>query len=86
LQGIRHLGFTDLVALLEGPKRDERVGEIEGDEALSATGDLVLAFLDTNVRDGDSAGIDRTIDLHRALNRHVPTRMKRWASENNPAP
>lgn len=86
LQGIRHLGFTDLVALLDGPKRDERVGEIKGDEALSATGDVVLAFLDTYVRDGDAVGIDRAIKRHPALGRHVPTRMKRWAGEPGPAP
>jgi hypothetical protein len=79
MQGIRHLGFTDLVALLDGPKRDERVGEIKGDEALSATGDVVLAFLDTYVRDDDAAGIDRAIERHSALGRHVPERMRKWA-------
>jgi predicted dienelactone hydrolase len=79
LQGIRHLGFTDLVALLDGPKREERVGEIDGDEALSTIGDVVLAFLDTYMRDGDAAGIDRAIKRHPALGRHVPERMRKWA-------
>jgi hypothetical protein len=86
LQGIRHLGFTDLVALLDGPKREERVGEIKGDEALSATSDVVLAFLETYVRDGDGAGIDGAIKRHPALGRHAPTRMQRWAGGNDPAP
>ena len=86
LQGIRHLGYTDLVALMDGPKRDERVGEIKGDEALSAIGDIVLAFLNTYVRDGDAVGIDRAIKRHPALGRHVPTRMKRWAVETDPVP
>lgn len=86
LQGIRHLGYTDLVALLEGPKREERVGEIGGEVALSTIGDVVLAFLDTYVRDGDAAGIDRAIGRHNALDRHVPTRMKRWVGETDPAP
>jgi predicted dienelactone hydrolase len=86
LQGSRHLGYTDLVALLDGPKREERVGEIDGDEALSAIGDVALAFLDTYVRDGDADGIDRAIKRHPALGRHVPTRMKRWAGEIDPAP
>lgn len=78
LQGIRHMGFTDLVALLEGPKRDERVGEIDGDAALSAVGDLVLAFLDAHVRDGDAAGVDRAIGRHPALERHLPARVGQW--------
>lgn len=81
LQGARHMGFTDLVALLDGPKREEHVGEIEGDEALSAIGDLVLAFLDAHLRDGDAAGIDRAIDRHPALGRHVPERLRGWVRE-----
>jgi predicted dienelactone hydrolase len=80
LEGIRHMGFTDLVALLDGPKRVERVGEINGDEALSAIGDLVLAFLDAQLRNGDAASIDRAIERHPELKRHVPARLKRWVS------
>lgn len=72
LEGIRHMGFTDLVSLLDGPKRDERVGEIGSEEALSATNDLVLAFLDAYVRDGNAADIDRVIERHPALKRHSP--------------
>ncbi|HEY0182923.1 MAG TPA: hypothetical protein VGC09_08965 [Rhodopila sp.] len=78
LQGLRHLGFTDLVALLDGPKREERVGQIDGQEALSAIGDLVLAFLDAHVRDGDAAEIDRAIERHPSFERHMPVRMKEW--------
>lgn len=78
LEGARHLGFTDLVTLLQGPKRQERVGEIGADEALSAIGDLVLAFLDAHVRDGDTAGIDRAIENHASLQRHTPARLQRW--------
>lgn len=78
LEGIRHMGFTDLVALLNGPKRQERVGEIGGDEALSATSDLVLAFLNAHVRDDDAGSIDRVIARHPTLRRHVPARLKEW--------
>lgn len=80
LQGIRHLGFTDLVTLLDGPKREERVGEIRGDEALSTISDLVLAFLDAHVRDGDTADVDHAIKRHPALKRHVPERMRAWTT------
>lgn len=78
LAGIRHMGFTDLVSLLDGPKRAERVGDIDGEEALSAIGDLVLAFLEVYVRDADPASIARTIDRHPALVRHAPVRLKQW--------
>ncbi|MFC4312501.1 hypothetical protein ACFPN2_25685 [Steroidobacter flavus] len=83
LEGIRHMGFTDLVALLEGPKRVERVGDIAGDEALSAIGDVVLAFLDAHVRDGKVENIDRAIERHPALERHEPTRLQRWVGESH---
>ena len=79
LEGIRHLGFTDLVALLDGPKRAERVGEIGGDEALVAIGDLVLAFLDAYVRGDAGMSIDRVIERHPELKRHVPARVEKWA-------
>lgn len=85
LQGARHMGFTDLVALLEGPKRESRVGAIAGDEALSATADLVLAFLDMQLRDGDAAGIERAIRRHPALSRHAPERLQRWIGGNEAA-
>jgi len=78
LEGIRHLGFTDLVTLLQGSKRQERVGELDADEALSAISDLVLAFLDAYVRDNDVAGIDRAIEHHASLRRHTPARLQRW--------
>lgn len=81
LEGIRHIGFTDLVALLEGPKRNERVGEIEGREALSAIGDLVLAFLNAHLRGDDGASIDPVMERHPGLKRHTPTRLKHWVSE-----
>ncbi|PZQ33023.1 MAG: hypothetical protein DI562_02390 [Stenotrophomonas acidaminiphila] len=85
LEGIRHLGFTDLVALLDGPKRNERVGDIDGDDALSATSDVVLAFLDVHLRDSDAATVERAIDRHPALKRHVPARMQRWTDDKKPA-
>ncbi|PPU97634.1 hypothetical protein XhyaCFBP1156_09745 [Xanthomonas hyacinthi] len=85
LQGVRHFGFTDLAALLDGPKREERVGEIGGEEALSTIGDVVLAFLDTYMRDGDAAGIDRAIERHPALGRHVPERLRGWMGKSDQA-
>jgi hypothetical protein len=64
---------------------DERVGEIDGGEALSTIGDVALAFLDAHVRDGDAAAIDRAIERHPALGRHVPKRVRQWAGEVDPS-
>jgi predicted dienelactone hydrolase len=80
LEGIRHLGFTDLVALLDGPKRVERVGEIRADKALVAIDDLVLAFLDAHVRGDAGVSIDRAIQRHPELKRHAPARLKKWGA------
>lgn len=78
LGGGRHLAFTDLVALLDGEKRDARVGEVEGQEALAAVGDLVLAFLDERLRGSRGDQVARALQRHPALQVHVPARMKAW--------
>jgi predicted dienelactone hydrolase len=78
LAGSRHMGFTDFVALLEGEKRDARVGEIDGKEALSSVDDLVLAFLDVRLRGADAREVEQALQRHPALQRHVPARMKAW--------
>ena len=78
LVGSRHMGFTDFVALLDGKKRDERVGEIDGKEALASVDDLVLAFLNVRLRGADGDEIEQALQRHPALQRHVPTRMKAW--------
>ncbi|HEY1130995.1 MAG TPA: hypothetical protein VGF12_16430 [Roseateles sp.] len=79
LVGSRHMGFTDFAALLGGDKRDARVGEIDGREALSAVSDLVLAFLDTQLRGADAARVQQALQRHPGvLQRHVPARMRGW--------
>ncbi len=80
LERSRHLGFTDLVALLDGEKRDARVGEIDGQEALAAVDDVVLAFLDVRLRGADGGEVEQALQHHPALQRHVPSRMKAWTT------
>lgn len=81
LANIRHLGFTDFVSLLQGPKRDERVGAIAAGEATAAIGDVVLAFLDAHLRDGDEGGIEDAITRHPGLRRHAPARVQQWSDD-----
>lgn len=79
LVGSRHMGFTDFAALLGGDKREARVGEIDGQAALSAVSDLVLAFLNTHLRGADAAQLQQALERHPdTLQPHVPARMKSW--------
>lgn len=79
LKGARHMGFTDLVSLLDGDKREEHVGQIDGVTATDAVGDVVLAFLDAHVRDGDAQGVEQAIAEHPVLQRHVARQLQDWA-------
>lgn len=86
LQGIRHLGFTDLGMLLDGPKRVERFGDIAPGQASSIVDDVVLTFLEVHLRGGNPAEVDRAIARHPALVRHVPTRLQHWAEAETSLP
>lgn len=80
LSDITHLGYTDLVALMTGPKRDERVGAIPGDRALGAMNAAVLAFFNTHLVGGDRAAIDRALTAYPELKRHDPAQVREWAA------
>ena len=81
--GITHMGFTDLVGLMTGPNRNERVGAIAGPRAFAAIGDTVLAFLDTHLAGGDRAAVDRAIAAHPELHRHNPGQLRLWAKQRS---
>lgn len=80
VEGIRHMGFTDLVSLMSGPKRDDQVGTISAERALAATNDTILAFLDQHLADGDKTAVDRTIAANPELHRHDPKQLRDWAA------
>ncbi len=80
LKDITHLGYTDLVALMTGPKRDERVGAIAGDRALGAMNAAVLAFFNTHLAGGDRAAFDRALAAYPELKRHDPAQVREWAA------
>ena len=79
LSGVRHMGFTDLVTLQDDPQRESRVGAISGEGALGATGDVVLAFLDTYLKHGPKRAINQAIADHSELSRHDPAQVRSWA-------
>ncbi len=79
MTGGRHMAFTDFAALLVSDKREARIGEIGGAEALLAVSDLVLAFLDVQVKGGSADQVEQVLRRHAALQRHVPRRMQGWS-------
>lgn len=80
LEGARHMGFTDAVVVLNRAKREERVGEIDGNAAMVAIGDLIVAFLDAHLHGGDASRVDRAIEGNPNIKRHAPTRLKLYGS------
>jgi predicted dienelactone hydrolase len=82
LDDIGHMGFTDLIGLMSGPKRDERVGSIPGAQAFRAIGDISLAFLNRYLAGGDPAAIDRAIAANPKLHRHDPAEVRNWSLQN----
>jgi predicted dienelactone hydrolase len=85
LRGIRHLGFTDLGLLLDGSERVARFGDIAPDQAASTVEEVVLAFLEVQLRGGDRSAVDAAIGRHPALVRHVPVRVRQWADQEREA-
>lgn len=86
LSGSRHLGLTDLVALLTGEKRSAHVGDIGSAQALSSVDDLVLAFLNVYLCGAKQGEIEQALQQHPALVRHEPTQMQAWTADQKAAP
>jgi predicted dienelactone hydrolase len=80
LDGIRHMGFTDLILLMNGPEHAARFGTIEPRVAVAAIGDASLAFLDQYLKGGGRKALDRVIARTPALHVHVPESVHRWAT------
>jgi hypothetical protein len=62
LDGIRHMGYTDLILLLDGPEHESRFGTVPPAIAIEATGAASLAFLDQYLKDGHRKALDDVIE------------------------
>jgi len=67
LEGLRHLGFTDLILASRGPARDRRYANVDGVAATNAINDLTLAFLDRYVKGASGAFPRATLDARRGV-------------------
>jgi predicted dienelactone hydrolase len=81
VQGLRHLGFTDLGTLMEGPKQAERFGDLAPAEAAATVDDVVQTFLDIQLKGATPTSLDAAIARHPALLRHTPAQVQRWAAQ-----
>ena len=79
LDGIRHMGFTDLILLMNGPEHVERFGTIPPATAVEAIGAVSLAFLNQYLKGGSRRALDDIIERTPALHVHSPESVRRWA-------
>jgi predicted dienelactone hydrolase len=80
LDGIRHMGFTDLILLMNGPEHEARFGTIEPRVAVAAIGDASLAFLDEYLKGGSRKALDSVVARTPALRVHAPESVRHWAA------
>lgn len=80
LDGIRHMGYTDLILLLDGPERETRFGTIAPLTALEAISATSLAFLNQYLKDGHRKALDEVIERTPVLHIHSPVSVRQWAS------
>jgi hypothetical protein len=79
VDGIRHMGFTDLILLLQGAEHEARFGNIDPDSAVEAIGAASLAFLNQYLKAGPRKALDAVITRTPALHVHVPLSVRQWA-------
>jgi len=80
VEGIRHMGFTDLILLMNGPAHEERFGTVQQGVAVAAIGNASLAFLDQHLKNGDRKALDKVIARTPVLKLHSPTSVRQWAA------
>jgi hypothetical protein len=81
LDGIRHMGYTDLILLLDGPEHESRFGTIAPSIAVEATGAASLAFLNQYLKDGHRKALDEVIGRTPQLHIHSPSSVRQWAGQ-----
>jgi dienelactone hydrolase len=72
LDGIKHMGYTDLILLMDGPKRTERFGRIAPAAAVDAIGSATLAFLQQYLHGGSRRALVSVLERTPALHWHDP--------------
>jgi predicted dienelactone hydrolase len=80
VDGIRHMGFTDLILLMDGPEHEARFGTVEPRVAVEAISAASLSFLNQYLKSGSRKAFDAVINSSPVLHVHDPVSVRRWAS------
>jgi len=80
LDGIRHMGYTDLILLMDGPEHEARFGTIAPRVAVDAIAAASLAFLDQYLKGGGREALDEVVRRMPVLQVHSPVSVRRWAA------
>lgn len=80
LDGIRHMGFTDLILVLAGPEHEAQFGTIAPRTAVDLIGSTTLAFLNQHLKHASPDALNRIVSRTPALHIHKPDSVRRWAT------
>jgi dienelactone hydrolase len=79
LEGIRHMGYTDLILLMDGPEHAARFGTVEPRMAVDTIANVSLAFLNRYLKQGNPTALDDIVRRTPALRPHAPDSVREWA-------
>lgn len=79
LEGIRHMGYTDLILLMHGPNHEAQFGTIDPALAIETIGTTSLAFLDRYLKDDRNASVAAIVRKSTVLRLHSPVSVRHWA-------
>lgn len=86
LDGVRHMGFTDLSLLLPGGASEQRFGRLDPRAAHEAIGDATLAFLNQYLKGAGWGEMLRAIRHSNELHVHDPKPVRDWAGQRGERP
>lgn len=81
LEGIRHMGYTDLILLMRRANHEAQFGTIAPDVAVETIGAASLAFLDQYLKGGNRGQLEAVVKGSSVLRLHSPTSVREWARE-----
>lgn len=79
VKGVRHLGLTDLLLLMDGPERNATVGEGDPAATVEAVDDAVLAFLDVYLKHAPRRQLQAALARSPVLAPHGTDALRSWA-------
>lgn len=81
LEGIRHMGYTDLILLMQGANHEAQFGTISPDVAVETIGAASLAFLNQYLKGGDRGRLETIVKGSSVLRLHSPASVREWARD-----